>query len=227
MCVCIFNVHLTPCTNEIAVCILFRAILIPIFPHLSVLWQTTFTNKTAVSFSFWYWKQYFWKNTRPSHCFIYSILPSPSTKQLGGFSCSCSADEQARFQRGEVKSTQAYKPNEWRGSDSNLALSHSLWVCSLLHFLSPILSTCFFTGSPGQLAQWWPGRKLSSFICPLAQEQTTLGFEDKAPFGTPWPELGPYISPGTSVAPDVLQRLTNAQIYHSVVSLFPPTLGCE
>ena len=49
-----FNVHLTPCTNEIAVCILFRAILIPVFPH-SVL-CITFTNKTEVSFSFWYWK---------------------------------------------------------------------------------------------------------------------------------------------------------------------------
>lgn len=148
-------------------------------------------------------------------------------KQQGGFYCSCSVDEQTKFQRGEVKSTQVYKPSGWRGSDSNLALSHSLWTWTLLYFLSPILSTCFSTGSPGQWAQWWPGRKQSSFICPLAHWQTTLGLEGKAPFGTPWPELGPYISPGTSVAPEVLQRLTHAQIYHSVVSLSPPTLGCE
>ena len=50
------------------------------------------------------------------------------------------------------------------------------------------------------------------FLCPLAHWQTPLGFEVKAPFGTLLTELGPYISPGKTVAPD-LRGLTHTQIF--------------
>ena len=46
---------------------------------------------------------------------------------------------------------------------------------------------------------WWPGQKQSSlFICPLAHWQSTLGFEAKAPVGTPLGNLWLHNSSGDS-----------------------------